>query len=77
MRAIQVKYLGATDHRGSRWKATVWGGFRTTVPYDYSKNEIGNARAAAEALISDNKLDWKIGSEGMLPNGDYVFILGA
>ena len=77
MRAIQVKYLGWTNHRPSRWKATVWGGFRAEVQYDHAKDEIGNARAAAEKLISDNKLDWKIGSEGMLPNGDYVFILGA
>jgi hypothetical protein len=77
MRVIQVKYLGATNHRPSRWKAFTWGGLRAEAPYDYEKNQIGNARAAAEKLIADNYLHWKIGSEGMLPNGDYVFILGS
>ena len=77
MRTIQVKFLGATTHRPSRWVAETWGDIRSQVPFDYEKGTLGNARAAAEKLISDNKFDWKIGSEGMLPNGDYVFIVGA
>jgi hypothetical protein len=77
MRAIQVRYLGPTNFNPSRWKAFAYGGFRILRLYDYEKNEMENARAAAEQLILRFKLDWKIASEGVLPNGDYVFIVGA
>lgn len=77
MRAIQVRYLGATNTKPSRWKAFAYGGFRSYRPYDYDKSELENARAAAEQLIAGFKLDWKIIGSGQLMNGDYVFVTGA
>lgn len=75
MKAIQVKYLPATNTRCSRWKAFAEGGLQVTLPYDHALNSEENARKAAEALIA--KLEWRshIGGSGSLPNGDYVFTL--
>ena len=53
--AIATKYLGATNTRGGRIKATAWGG-NTTVPYDYALDVQDNHKAAADALIA--KMGW-------------------
>ena len=73
MKAIQVKYLGPTNYKGSRWKAWVEGGANITLPYDHALNSEANARCAAQALAA--KLAWRfpITGSGVLPNGDYVF----
>lgn len=75
MKAIQVKYLGPTNCKGSRWKAKAWPNLSVTLPYDYALNGGDNARAAANALA--NKMGWNHPTgAGQLPNGDYVFTLG-
>ena len=76
MKAIQVKYPPVTNTKPSRWKAWAEGGASVTLPYDHALNASENARRAAVALTT--KMVWgrPIG-EGVLPNGDYVFTLGA
>ena len=54
--AITTKYLGPTNHRGSRVKATCDAG-SLTVPWDYALNVEDNHAAAVNALAA--KLDWK------------------
>ena len=56
MQAIKTKYLGPTDHRGSRLKATASGG-SVTIPWDYELDTEGNHRYAALALC--DKLQWR------------------
>jgi hypothetical protein len=77
MKAIQVKYLSCTNHKPSRWKAFAEGGLQIVLPYDHAMNAEENARSAAIALIT--KMQWRsqITGAGGLPNGDYVFTLGA
>ena len=77
MRAIQVKHLPPTTHKGSRLKAFVGGTLTATVPHDYALNMRKNARVAAEALLERLKWGFYIRGEGALPNGDYVFTLCA
>ena len=72
MQAIQIKYLNPTGTRGSRWKATCYGG-SFTKGYDHALSGEANAVEAAELLIK--KLGWddvRISSTGTLPNGDYI-----
>lgn len=58
MDAIETRYLGPTNTRGSRIKATTLGSDAksVTVTYDDALNSWDNHRAAAEALIG--KLGW-------------------
>ena len=77
MKAIQVKYLPATTHRSSRWKAFAEGGLSSVMPYDHSGSEYYNARCAAQRLIEKMKWRVEISGDGNLPNGDYVFTLRA
>jgi len=53
--AISTKYLGPTDHRGSRIKATCEAG-SLTLPYDYALNTANNHAAVGVALA--RKLGW-------------------
>lgn len=72
MQAIQTKYLGPTNTKGSRIKATCAAGSITIIhPHELS----GQAahRKAAEALVA--KLNWNtplLG--GQLPDHSYVFV---
>ena len=70
MQAIVTKYLGPTDHRGSRVKATAQVG-SLTLSWDYALNSDGNHRAAALALA--NKYNWleysDLSEGGSLPTG--------
>jgi len=78
MQAIITKYLGPTNVRGSRIKATCAAG-SLTVSYDDALGSDGNHRAVAEALCV--KLGWVSSPnnlysslcQGQLPNGDNVF----
>ena len=79
MQAIEVKYLGQTDHRESRFKATAPGG-SITISRDYALDTNVNKLAAATALF--NKLGWNESFEalsleksGELANQNTVFIL--
>lgn len=73
MQAIQTKYLGPTDSRGSRIKATAGGGESITIPYPYEAREGVDAHAIAARALAD-KLHWTgtlVG--GALPDG-YAFV---
>ena len=70
--AIVVKYLGPTNYRGSRYKATASAG-SVTLSYDYALNPTENALVAAQALA--DKYEWD-GAQlhcGGLPDGNWVF----
>lgn len=71
MQAIQIHYLGPTNTKGSRLKATAQAG-SVTIPYPYEVNNEAAYRKAAEALCDKLKWAGKLGG-GQLPNGDYVF----
>lgn len=83
MNAIVVKYLGPTNRRGSRMKATD-GMMTATVSYDDGLSAQMNAESAARLLIQ--KRGWFPSSPkqpnlygafwamGILPNGDYVYV---
>lgn len=55
MQAITIKYLPATNTKGSRFKATAAAG-SITLGYDYGLTVEGNAKAAVKALVK--KLAW-------------------
>ena len=72
MKAIETKYLGATDTKPSRIKAFANGGNQITISYDHELNQGQAHRKAAQALA--DKMGWKgrlIG--GGTANG-YVFV---
>lgn len=70
--AILVKYLGPTNSRGGRFKATCWSGSKT-IPYDAGLNHEGNADAACLALLT--KLGWRnTYVVGQFANGDTLYI---
>ena len=78
MQSITVKYLGPTNTRGSRFKATHTCGSRSvTRPYDYALSIAENEWRAAKALIlelgwHENVSEWVRGTAGK--NGDAVFV---
>lgn len=71
MKAIQVKYLGPTNYRGSRFKIMAEGVKPVTVSYNYSEDDHGIKRAVYQ-FCKDNKWPMDL-VEGQLSNGDYVF----
>ena len=64
MKAINVKYLPATDHRGTRLKAST-SNHSVTVSFDYALGNTENEWAAAEALCK------KLGWDNELAAGNY------
>lgn len=87
MKTIQVKYLGPTDHRDTRYKAWAEGWGSVTISRDSSLSDHENERLAAEKLLEKVYPDkdtkpYKFRStitdfaySNHLPNGDAVFIL--
>lgn len=77
MQAIQTRYFGPSNVRGSRIKAWCTAG-QITIPYPHELSGQAVHRKAAEALR--DKLGWKEPNYGKtmlggcLPNGDYCFI---
>jgi hypothetical protein len=71
--AIETKYLGATNTKGGRIKATAAAG-SVTVGYDHALNTDSNHKAAADALIA--KMGWAgTFAQGGNAKGDgYVFV---
>jgi hypothetical protein len=71
--AIETKFLGATNTKGARIKASAWGG-SATIAYNYALSTEGAHRAAADALIA--KLGWTgTFAQGGNAKGDgYVFV---
>jgi hypothetical protein len=53
--AIETKYLGATNTKGGRIKATAWAG-SITIGSDHALHSDGNHKRAADALIA--KMGW-------------------
>lgn len=74
--AIQVKYLCPTNTKGIRFKASCAAG-TITVNRAHELNPGQDAERAAKALLK--QLGWGKHSKtmhgGVLPNGDYVFVL--
>jgi hypothetical protein len=58
---ITSKYIGPTNHRGSRYKATIDRGgdfqHQATVSYDYALDPEGNAIEAIKALVKKADLN--------------------
>lgn len=80
MKAIQTKYLPATNFKPSRIKAWIEGGASVTVCYNSYNDERDAHRAAAEKLHA--KLEWERVSgafngywvSGGLPNGNWCHV---
>jgi len=75
MKAIQIKYLPATNTLGARLKAFTEAG-AITESVNYSANLNNQAFALAERYVEAK--GWNVISAGFgqLPNGDYVYTLG-
>lgn len=83
--AIHVRYVGPTDHRGSRWiatadvaDATTGRDARVVVPYSYELPAgLENARTAVAALLE--RAEWGPAADewigGHLPDGSYAFVV--
>lgn len=80
MQAIQTKFLGPTNHKPARIKATCDAG-TVTVSWDYGLSHVCNHEAAAKAL--GRKLEaGTIGGDvltcrtvcGCLPDGSYAHV---
>lgn len=72
MKAIQTRYHGPTNTRGSRISAFDEDGNRISVPYDYALSGEAVHRAAAEALC--NKMKWTGRLAGGSTRTGYVFV---
>ena len=84
MQAIVTKYLGPTNSRGARVKATCQAGSKT-IPWDYALDVAANHDAVAHALA--RKLGWisqtgaysgELLERGGMPNGNgncYVMVV--
>jgi len=74
--SITVKFIGPTNYRSSRYKATCQAG-TITMPADYSLDATGNAKKVAMALAK--KVDWQgVYHMGYLPESEksyWVFVL--
>lgn len=71
LQAITTKYLGPTNARGARVKATASAG-SVTVAWDYALNPAQNHCAAAKALAE--KCDWQGRYVGGATEAGYVFV---
>ena len=74
MKAIQIKYLPPTDHKGGRLKAFTEAG-SLTKPRNPALNLDKQAMALAEAYIFKKGWNARLSGFGVLPNGDYVATL--
>lgn len=74
--AVQVKYLGPTNTKGSRYRARSKGNGSLTVAKDYSMSCEDNARYAAHCLLEKLRWPYTPSAPAWLPNGDYIFTAG-
>jgi len=70
--AIETRYVGPTNHRGSRIIATTERGHRLTRAWDHALNSDENHHAAADALRA--KLYWPFIVAGGSTAKGYVFV---
>ena len=78
MKAIEVKYHGPTNTRGSRWTAKAEGMKSVTLPYDYAISDEENAKQTAEQFLENTgwgRSGIRITGSGSLSLGRYVFTL--
>ncbi len=75
MKAIQVRYVGPTDARGSHFVAEADGWESVTEPMDYALNPDKQARNMAWAMWCANSYNGEgyTMAQGGLPNGLHVF----
>lgn len=71
--AIETRYLGPTNTKGGRIKATAWAG-SITVPYDHALSPEKNHAKAAFALIADMGWDGTFAQGGNAKGNGYVFV---
>ena len=72
MQAIVTKYIGPTNHRGARIKATASAG-SIIVSYEYGTDTTGAHRVAAVAFCK--KFDWPFDHiAGGLPDGSLAWV---
>lgn len=76
MKAIQIKYLPATNTKGSRLKAMATDCRGMIVGFDYSKND-GGCNELARLYIVKQGWNCEISGTGTLANGDFVVTLAA
>lgn len=77
MKAIQIRFLPATNFKGARMKAWTEGNNSITLPFQYelSSDELRVIFMAKELI---NKMKWdsiEISGIGQISNGDYVVTL--
>lgn len=77
MKAIIVKYIGPTNHRGARIKASADGWGSKTISYPHELSAIDGAWKAVCALLDTTDPKWLPKPEtlvsGQLPDGTTVF----
>ena len=76
MKAITTRYLGATNYKGSRIKATTGDGLGErglVMSYDHEYEQVDNHRRCAEALAK--QLNWNVILIGGESKGCYVFTI--
>ena len=72
MKAIETKYHGPTDTRGSRITASDSDGNRVSIPYPYELSGEECHRKAARRLCQ--KMGWKGRLTGGALKSSYVFV---
>jgi hypothetical protein len=60
MVAIQTRYIGPTNTRGSRIKAWTDTGFSVTIGYDYGLDDEARHFKAVKEMVSKHNLDWDL-----------------
>ena len=59
MKAIETKFLSATNTRGARIKATA-GGLSAIVPYDHALSDVAVYLEAVKGLVEKHDLKWDV-----------------
>ncbi len=75
MKAIMTKYIGPTNHKGSRIKASDEDGNHVTIGYRSELDSYANHLAAAKWLCA--KMEWRGTLHGGGIKNGYVFVWGA
>jgi hypothetical protein len=71
--AIETKYIGPTNTKGSRIKASAAAG-SVTLPYDYAISPEKNHKKAAFALLLEMGWDGKFAQGANVKGDGYVFV---
>ena len=74
MEAIKTSFLGPTDTKGARIKAS-WSKGTLTIPYPYESDRHHGHQQAARLLFSRDFGDNIVFATGHLPCGDYVHVM--